>query len=818
MASGKSTDRPARLHSFQMLNKKNWQTWAWASTLLLVLIFSIRTDISSVNWATELTIEGSSPPERNANSVTGYELGQRHFLGTHERGTTYRWIARAQDLIAAGPLEASPYFEDNAPEGRPKLGSRLYANWIASISWSLHFITGEPVSISVEQAALWEPVISHAIAFIVAVAFMWIRFGSTAGGITGLFFAFFPPISGQFLPGVLTSETSALLFASYAIALILQIPTDRNKTAKGIFEFPIQMAIATAISVWLDPSIGFPVAVVTTIAGACAIYSQDAKIPFLKWSLVGSILVLAAWALDRSPWDIAASELRYVHPLYAIAWLGAGLALHGWQNLRTQNHRSWLNITTLAIGISLFSALVYTQIDTGYKGWLYTDASMRRLTSLDENLLFSSAADWLKHTSAVEILFISMPGIAAAILLVFKFYRHDQSKDEIPRSLLATAVVLACILLLAFFKVRWSIVVSLSTLPLIWSLYSEINPNYRRILTYAVGIFFFGLLAWRPNLPASLKNSTETQESSPSDLDALVYRHLSHWLATHNPETNISALAPQTISDSLVFHGGNRVLMSTAWESHTGQIAASRILSAPDSNEAEAVMLSREITHLILPSWDKVLPLFVRAPEEKRNETLYEQLKRWIHPPILRPVPYKLPQTPGLEDEVIAIFKVTNAQDEALSLSRLTEYFLEMEFDKPANAAVKVLADSFPSDPNAAIARAFAYRDTNDRSAFRKEVAKLANNIEQGLVPREWDRRVLRGVILAMGGKHKLARFEISACAASLTDENLFELTSLQVFQLTKIMKLYQLEFPDDRLEKLATSLCSEYLPRSAVN
>src|SRR5690606_27248670 len=133
---------------------------------------------------------------------------------------------------------------------------------------------------------------------------------------------------------------------------------------------------------------------------------------------------------------------------------------------------------------------------------------------------------------------------------------------------------------------------------------------------------------------------------------------------------------------------------------------ANRILSAPENTEAEAVIQGHQLTHIILPSWDKMLPLFVQKPAESGKDTLYDRLQRLVYPPFLRPIPYRLPPMPLFAAEKLAVFKVTPPQDEAHSLSRLAEYFVEMERNEPAVFAAQVLASSYPNDPNATIARA----------------------------------------------------------------------------------------------------------------
>jgi hypothetical protein len=251
--------------------------------------------------------------------------------------------------------------------------------------------------------------------------------------------------------------------------------------------------------------------------------------------------------------------------------------------------------------------------------------------------------------------------------------------------------------------------------------------------------------------------------------------------------------------------------MSTAWESYPGQVATSRILSAPESSEAEAVLQSRGITHVILNSWDKVLPLLVRSPESEDKNTFYARLQRWVYPPFLRPIPYALPPTPGYLDQKIAVFKITPTQDEALSLSRLAEYFVEMNRDEPASLVAQVLTQSFPDDPNATIARALVYAHVNNRAGFDRELARLSVEVAAGRSPALWDRQVQRAIVFAMGHQRVLARKDIAACLTGVTSDNVFDLTPLQAHRLTTLAKNYELNFPDSNLAERVASLSSEY-------
>ncbi|HTO02517.1 MAG TPA: hypothetical protein VL069_02395, partial [Opitutus sp.] len=698
----------------------SWPLLLWLLAIALAFVVSLRSDVGFLQQVSAFSMQGSPAPTRDPDSPTGYVHGQRHFLGMHERGETYRWIAATQDVIAKGLFGEKIYEEDTVPTGRPSLLPRLFAWWLAIISWCLHLFTGESVALSVERAALWEPVISQVLAFAGAVIFMGRRFGVSGAATAAMCFAFFPPFSGQFVPGVLTARTWALFLAGYTIALSLPQPVPERKN----LAFSKRSAVAASIALWLDPAFGFSAIVISVVIGAASHLSEKKVLPCLQWSLIGAGLTLIAWWCDGSPWSPTAGELRYLHPYYALAWLGLGLGLTGVQNFRSggQTKRGVLEIVAAT---ALISPLGYTQIKQAYPGWLYSSVWMRRITSLDETIAFVSLREWFHVASAAEIVFISAPLAVAAALLLLALWGRRNGEASTSRSVVPATILFAMLIALTFFRVRWGVLSTLVALPLIWILAARWKMVGKVSLVTVSIVFLLGLVAWRKSMPTSYQQPSSVIEPGTADLEALVHRHFAHWLAAHTPGQKVAALASPELSDSLVFHGSNRVLMSTAWESYPGQLAVNRILSALESTEAEAVIQGHELTHIILPSWDKVLPLFVQKPTVEGKDTLYDRLQRWVYPPFLRPIPYQLPPIPLFAAEKLAVFKVTPPQDEAYSLSRLAEYFVEMDRDEPALVAAQVLEASYPNDPNAVIARATVYAHVKKQAEFERELARL---------------------------------------------------------------------------------------------
>lgn len=778
----------------------------WSAVIAAALLMMIRSDLVHVRSVSEWSSQGAPPPARDPASPTGYVLGQRHFLGLHERGETSRWIEATQDLVAHGPFASSRYEMDTVPTGRPQLLPKLYAAWLAAVAGGVHLVTSEPVEIAIEHAALWEPVVSHVLAFAAVVGFMGIRFGLAGAAGAGLFFAFYPPLFGQFLPGVLTARTWALLLAAYAIALHLPAPRDPAGRRGG----SLRAAAAAALSLGLDPACGFPAVLVSALAGAATAFRERATFPFLRWSIIGSGLTFAFWLVDQGPWSPAAGELRYVHPLYSAAWLGLGLALDSAQRFRASSCLRKKYFAETAAGLLLTAPLVQVQFAHDYNAWLYPSVWMRRITSLDDTVVYDHALAWVGAASAVETVLVLVPLLAAIVALAFGLKGRRTHLNAENGSYPIALVLFAGLLALAFFRVRWFVVAMLVVLPLLGGLVGE-SVRYKRAVVGLAALFLVAVLIWNQSLPPGFQRPSPKRMPSAANWDALVYRHFSHWLASHAPGQKLAVLAPPELSDSVVFHGGGRVLMSTAWESHPGQIAATRVLSAPESTEAEAVIQSRELTHLILPSWDKMLPLFVQNPNEEGKDTLYARLQRWVFPAYLRPIPYQLPPIPAYAAQSLAVFKVVPPQDEGLQLSRLAEYFVEMERPEPAGLVAQVLQRSYSDDPNAAIARALVYAHAKKRNDFERELERLTTDAQAGRSPFSWDRRVQRAIVLALGRQRALARAEVAACIETATEADLFELTPLQAHHFRTLATRFGLPISSEPLAQVLAALGAEF-------
>lgn len=789
-----------------MFSKLNWQSVAGAALLILTLALLARADYTHLLWAENLNAEGSPAPKLDASSPTGYQDEQRHFLGTVRRGETYRWIAYTQELAANGFFQATHYEQDTAPTGRPQLLPKLYAGWLMLIAALVPLFGGAPsFPIALETAALWEPLISHLAIFVILSVIIAKRFGLPQAAIAGLLFALFPYFSAQFIPGALSPDTWAMFLAGFAV--LLAFPN----RGENIHPIRYRTALLAALSLWLNPAFGFPAVLLLALSGVLYGHLHRKPLPYLKWALLGAAVSIFGSLIDQNPWDPAASELRYLHPLYAFAWLGLGLILTGYQKWRLENGKALRFAAQIVAGALLCGFLAKVHISEGYMGWLYSGASLLRPASLDASQVFSSVFQWMSATSLAEnFFFLLLPALGLGAIIF-----NLSKSDGLPREdAWISLLLIVGIGVLSVLKIRWGIVLSLIAIPVLWNLVTTLRSDWQRYSLVAFAPLLFAFLAWGKSLPTSLKRPVGEDLLSSSDLEALVYRHNAHWMATHYPTREVNALASPELSDSLIFHGNCKTLLSTAWESYPGQVAASRVLSAPESSEVQAVLESREVTHVLLPSWDKVLPLLIQTPQDSEDSTFYDRIQRWLLPLFIRPAPYHLPPIPGFEVEKLVIFEMVPPQDDALSLSRLAEYFVEMRRQEPAQLAAESLAEAYPEDPNAQIAQAFVYTNSKDALGFRTQVRELTADVQAGLVPLDWDRRVLRAIILALGKQHGLAKPETQACLETMNEEGIYALTPLQAFQFLRLVATYEMQFPEDSMRLLILDRCSEYLPK----
>jgi len=146
-------------------------------------------------------------------------------------------------------------------------------------------------------------------------------------------------------------------------------------------------------------------------------------------------------------------------------------------------------------------------------------------------------------------------------------------------------------------------------------------------------------------------------------------------------------------------------------------------------------------------------------------------------------------------------------QDEPVALSRMSEYFIEMDQLDRAQSTAQALR-RFPVDFGALVSRAQvegALRNAPEFTALMDTVVKrLSAGGDRNL---SWDRRVSLAVALARAQRMDLSRAQVQRCLAEIDEARIRSLTTYSLFHLDYLRKVFEFEIKDLRLRQLVTEL-----------
>jgi hypothetical protein len=298
---------------------------------------------------------------------------------------------------------------------------------------------------------------------------------------------------------------------------------------------------------------------------------------------------------------------------------------------------------------------------------------------------------------------------------------------------------------------------------------------------------------------------------APSEAQELVERHLAHWLAKRTKDLGAVIYAPPHQTTSLCFFGGFRGVGTFAPDNHAGFGVTLTIAAANTIEEAQALIQTREIRYLIVPSWDRFFDdfasLYLDQRQSRRTSILITRL-RHLDPPLwLKPLPYIMPEIVGFEGQTVFVFEVVEEQRPAVAASRLTEYLVETGKIQQAALAGNEL-QRFPGDVSALIARALVFSAQEDASGFTKTVDDLLSRLSSGAdryLP--WDRRVSLATVLAQADKIDLAREQVRRCVKEIDADKVRALSTGSLYRLLVLTHALKIEISDPTVRDLALDL-----------
>jgi len=776
-----------------------------------------------------LTAQGSPQPMHDEASPTGYVAGQRWLIAPDKHKEAYALIAETQKMVDEGPLRLREVDYDNSPTGRAVDRASPYRWTLATTARMSRIFTGDSPGLSIERTARWiEPFIQFV--FLLGLGFMaWRRFGPTAAGVFALGWANLYPLAGNFIGGApndygLSLGLAAAMLLSFAAALISR----RHDTPKTHQRWLQLSGICGAIGIWVTSGITLTLITTLVIGGLITILinrrhaNAGMTLPWRTWATTGAIVTLGLFALEYAPAQLSTGLQRFdlIHPLHAVYWWGLAETLLGIQTWVSSGAplRSQLKSPRKSLGLGLgLVAVIGSTIGlavTGQLARLWFDAGLTSLAAHPGSVEAANTFAWLgQHVKGPTLLptMLSLGLVGPIIYFLIKAAPTNEQKRPL---ILLTLPAVGSLLLSLMFLQWWavfgiSLLVATTFLLAASDKASRLDLFTRRLVLIAAALAIFpGAIALARIASAPPRAAVAAAEAS-----SLLERDIAYWLANRAGPAGATILAPPNLTTSLFFHGGLRGIASPYPGNSAGFGAAVRIAGATSWEEAHSLVKNRKITHIILPSWDGVMDQFALVGADNPQFSFMAFLNQWVSPSWLKPVPFLLPLLPGLESHYVAVFEITEIQDDAITLSRLAEYFVAMQQPAFAQKVSDSLGSFHENNLSGLVARANIAASQKDLVNFLHLVERITKQVaDLKYVDLPWDRRVSLAVVLAQGKQIDAARLEAESCADEADEELLRSLSSDALYRWEILRDNLQLEYFEPGLDELARNLLPPHL------
>jgi hypothetical protein len=798
-------------HSSKLISR------AWLIALLCASAFIIWSDYERGQRAVYVSNTDRENAVVDANSPTGYANGKRWAIVPEHNNRGYQWIAETQQMFAQHEWCVRHIDDENAPFGRDVHAASPYRWWLGLVAWCDHRISGRPIGISVERAALFADPLFHLLFLIVTTVFVARHFGSLSAVVMAVGLAVLYPFAGAFLPGIPDDHGFACACALWSILplLVAFIGDDSpEKIAQRRRTFFLA-GLAGGLGLWINAASETPVLVGIVAGGLLAAWlsssggkakksAEPETPPWRWWALGGASACLAAYLIEYFPAHMD-FQLQVNHPLYGLAWLGAGelpARFAAWRNgQQPLGKNRWFGAAAIVVAIAAIAALPIAMMRQGNQLIIGGDLLSTRLTNLPGGAVAKNIFAWLGSngvTGAAAGTLLPLLLIGPGLWLLFRRETVAQTRASLAIAFgpVVVAVAFAC------FQLRWwNAADSVLLAFLVACAAIEVRRGWRW-----TGFSIVVLLPGIVQLVPSLKSGNGI-EFTRIEVEALLERGVAHWIADHAGADGAVVLLPPDRTTSWCFHGGFRGIGTASWENRDGLSTTVRIVTATTAEQAQELIRQRGITHIVLPSWDPDLEAFAHWTLRNPDDAFIMALRHWALPPWLRPISYMLPSVPGFEDRSVVILAVTEESNRATALSRLAEYFIETKQPALAASAGESL-QRYPTDLGALVALAAVEQATGNTGQFPKTFQAVLASLNSGFGRLlAWDRRVSLAVVLAQGEHNDLSREQVRLCLQKVDEARLRSLTTMSLFRLLKLSQAFQIDFPNAKLRDSALAL-----------
>ncbi|HEY4300785.1 MAG TPA: hypothetical protein VGM73_07930 [Candidatus Didemnitutus sp.] len=767
----------------------------------------------------ELMVDAASP--------TGFSGGMRSLMVPAGNERSCRWIIQTQLMLAHDDWRIRHVDYDNAPYGHEVNAASPFRWWLGGIAWLDHETSGRPIGFSVERAALYGGPLLHLLLLVGGTIFVAWRFGPLAAAFFAPGLAAIFPLAAEYVPGLPDDNGLAQLCALGSVLLLMAgvsslatspsgpVSAGLRPTGAG-YRWFFSAGVAGAAGLWINVSVQAPILAGLALGGLMAAWVgrgqsvlEGLAPAWRAWATGGALASLGAYLIEYFPAHLGSWQLRAVHPLYGLAWLGGGevlFQLTAW--IRNEPRRRNPSGLVLAfLGLAALAALPVFMWKTRQAGFLAVDLFSSRLSKLPGSPVAASLWAWLLHdgiSAAIGILFLPLLIVPPAVALLWS------NRWTSPGFRVMLIIALGPVLVALGFACRelswWNGLDGMLLVLLVVvtaALGERARPRYVR-WAWAATVGLIVAVGGSQLMPRFGETKGPLNES---EVRSLVERDLAHWLSRQVGPEGAVVLAPLELTTSLYYYGGLRGLATLDEENHDGLIGAVRLVSATTAEEALELAHRRGITHIVIPSWDRQLDEDARLGLGQVEGSLIGRLHQWALPPWLRPIPYQLPSITGFEGQSVAVLEVVDEQDDAVALSQLAEYFIEMGQIDHAVAVGRLLR-RFPSDPGALAAlfevELAAQDEVASAQTLESLLARLDRKADRNM---PWDRRVSLALALAHARRIDAARAQVRRCLEGIDEAKLRFLSTGSLYRLLVLGKAFGLPIADEHLRAIALRL-----------
>jgi hypothetical protein len=764
-------------------------------------------------------------PAVDNHSPTGFADGRRSIVLPAGAADARHWVMQTQEMIARGEWRIRRVDYDNAPLGRDVHWASPFHWWLAALAWVDHAISGRPIGMAVERAALTAGPVMLVVVFLGLLPLLARKFSPTAAALAAVAMVCAFPFYTDFAAGRADhhglANTSALLMV-LLMAASAAPQANSSPGARAARRWFAASGAAGAIGLWISAATLLPI--IASVGGAVLLagwlgrraadriaWMADPMV-FRYWGWAGGVVSFVAYLIEYFPSHLG-WRLEVNHPLYALAWVGAGEVLRvatvvfaGRGRMIGRRNRMMAAVgagaVLIAPAVILFAPETFVVRDP-----FVWQMHVRYISEFQDvfRALGTSKIGWLELLGPLLLL-------AAPIVLPSRTDRPVEARA----ALVLVTLPAAAAWLLGAGQIRWmSLAIALS-LPVVavscqwWEAGVARSRRARWALPAAMALLFV------PGAFSAVRRTVRATDFTAEEIRSLAERDVAHWLRARGGSGPVVVAGAASPTTSLIFHGSLKGLGTLYWENAEGLKNASALFAAASPEAAEALARRLGVTHIVLFSWDAFdvvqAKLYRGLPESTpipADLFIANLLAAPVPPPWLRAIPFKLPDHPELAGQQVRIWEVVPPQTPEKSAAHAVSYYLELGHPEIAARLAPLLGDDLTG---ATMRAAIAVRQ-RDAAAFAAAFAQVSTRLA-GANQMSLEERIALAVVLAVAERNDAAREQLRTALQKTDAASVRHLTSGTLSDLLVLADALGLEWPDAAVKRLAEQM----LPPSRRN